>query len=64
MMVFPKMSRPRRRTGRMHEDHRQACIDYYVATHSVQDLAAALVDLEWREGHEPSAPALTREKVT
>ncbi len=46
--------RPRRRNGSMPEDHRQACVDYYVATHTIQDLAGMLVDLEWREGCEPA----------
>jgi hypothetical protein len=45
--------RPDRRIGRMPEEHRQACIDYYVATHTSQDIARMLVDLEWREGCEP-----------
>jgi hypothetical protein len=48
-----KFARPRRRQGRMPEDHRQRCIDYYVTTHSIQDLAGMLVDLEWHEGCEP-----------
>lgn len=50
---FPSLPRPRRRNGEMPEDLRQRSIDYYCATHAVQDLAAMLVDLEWREGCEP-----------
>jgi hypothetical protein len=49
---FPNLSRPKRRNEPIDENRRQRCIDYYVATHTIQDLAGMLVDLEWREGCE------------
>lgn len=46
--------RRRPRKGQMNEDHRQRCVDYYTGTHSIQDLAGMLVDLEWQDGYEPA----------
>jgi hypothetical protein len=53
MTIEFKFPRPRRREKRMSKEHRQKCVDHYVVTHSIQELAGMLVDLEWREGHEP-----------
>lgn len=47
-------ARRRRRTKPQDAAHRRRCIDYYVRTHSIESLAAMLVDLEWSEGHVPA----------